>query len=444
MNVGSLVASPSRARAAEGAVSVSRGFLWVLPGYLSYMLCQWGMFVVLARCGSPEKVGQFALALATTAPIILFTMMGLRRVCATDARSMFRYADYLGLRLVTNLAALGMIALVVWTAGYGAKTVIVVLAMGLAKAIEAISDMHYGLFQRVGRIDLVARSLFIRGPLALAGLAAGFLATKDVLWGVVGMGAGWLATLLFFDWPWARRFSDVSRADADAGRASSAASPRAWGLLARLALPLGLVALLGALKASIPSLVIEKYLGVGALGFFAAVFYFYGASNRIVNGLGEAGATRLATQYADGEVDEFARLVARMLVVALAIGLAGLGVALLAGKALMIFFYGADYGSMSEILVVIMAAACAANVQTILDVAMSAARHFRIQPFLYGAGALVLLLLCGALIPSDGLRGAGIALGAASIFEMFAAAIVVGWALSRRRAARGQPAMEGS
>jgi O-antigen/teichoic acid export membrane protein len=423
------------AATAADALSVRLGFLWVLAGYAIYMLCQWGMIVALARWGSPEQVGQFALALATTAPIILFANMGLRRVYATDATSMFRFGDYVGLRLVTNVAAMGLVTLVVWTAGYSPRTVWVVLAMGLAKAVEALSDILYGLFQKRGRIDLEARSMILRGPLALAGFAAGFLATHDVVWAVIGMGAGWLAVLFLHDWPKALQFAETSRSDNG--------SARSWAILARVALPLGLVALLASLKTSIPCLVIAKHMGEGALGLFAALAYFHAASNRIVSALGEAATARLATRHAGGDHEEFMSLVARMLGVALAVGVAGLGIALVAGGPLIGLFYGAPYASASGVLAVIMAAACAANLQTVLDYAMTAARLLRIQPYLYGAGVVALFLLCAALIPSGGLRGAAVALGVASVFEMAASACVLGWVLSRGRMTRSEPALEG-
>jgi len=321
---------------------------------------------------------------------------------------------------------------------FGAATTWVVLAMGLAKAIEATSDILYGHFQKRGRIDLEARSLILRGPLALAGLAAGFLATNDVFWGVLGMGAGWLAAFLVHDWPWALRLGDDSRAVP--GRESAA---RSWAILAKLALPLGLVALLTSLRTSIPSVVIASHLGEGALGLFAALLYFHAASNRIVSALGEAATARLSSRFAEGEDEKFIYLVARMLGVALAIGLGGLAVAIMAGAPLMGLFYGARYSAEGAVLVVIMAAACAANAQTVLDYGMTSARLFRIQPFLYGSGALLLFLLCAALVPSEGLRGAGVALGITSVYELIASAGVLGWAISRGRHARSEPILGG-
>lgn len=427
------------------AMPVHRGFLWLLLGTLSYMLCQWGMVVVLARWGSPEgvEVGQFGLALAWTAPIMLFTNMGLRRVFATDTRADFRFSDYLGLRLLTNVAALGIVALVVVTIGFRAQTAGVVLAMGMAKAVEAVSDILNGIFQKHGRMDLMAGSFLLRGPLALGGLTLGFLATRDVTWGVVGMGAGWLVVCLLYDWPLASRFPGGVAFKKIGSGLFPPGSARTWGLLANLSLPLGVVALLTSLKASIPTWVIDHHMSVGAVGLFVALAYFHAASNRVVSALGEAASPKLARLFADGDQEGFVRLLARSLLAALAISGAGLAVALLFGRALIGFFYGAPFAKESGVLVALMAAVCAANLQNVLDYAMTAGRQLRIQPYLYGAGALLLCLLCSALVPAAGLRGAAFALGAGSLIEMIASAVVVGRALSRLRTDRTQPIPEG-
>ena len=420
-------------------VSVRRGFAWLMSGYVSYMLCQWVMIVVLARWGSPEHVGQFGLALATTAPIILFTSLGLRRVLATDAQVDTRFGDYLGLRLVTNVAAMGLTALVVASAGYRAETALVVLAMGVAKAIEATSDIVHGLFQRHGRIDFVARSLLVRGPLTAAGLAIGYAATGRVFWAVLGIAAGGLAVFFFYDWPRIARLQGAS-----VGGPATVPFARRYAALAALALPLGVVALLTSLKASIPSLVIAKHLGEGALGLFLALAYFHAASNRVVSALGEAATVRLASHYARGEDERFARLLGAMLLAALGIGVFGLGVAAVAGQPLLAFCYGGPYAAESGVLALIMAAVCAANLQTVLDYAMTSARCFKIQPWLYGGTAGLLFVLCVLLIPANGLAGAAQALGVASIVEIVATGAVVAWALTRARASGSTMALEGS
>ena len=440
MNISCEAALETETRAArpgDGPVSVASGFLWVLAGYTAYMACQWGMLVALARWGTVESVGQFHRALAVTAPIVLFTNLGLRRVYATDARSAFRFADYFGLRVLTGVAALLLIGAFIGIGGHPAAMAWVILAMGVAKVIESISDILHGYFQNRRRIDIGARSTLLRGPLSLAGLAAAFFLTKSVFWAVAGMAAGWLAVVLLYDVP---RAAGLRRSEP--GRGSTAGSMKAWASLARTSFPLGIVALITSLRSNIPTFVIAAHLGERWLGLFAAMVYFHAASNRVVSALGEAGTTPLAARYFAGDRASFLRLLGRMTLVTLVVGAAGVAVAALAGRPILAAFYGPDYAAESAILVAIMAAVAAANVQTILDYAMTAARYLRVQPYLYAGGAILLFLLCLALVPSHGIRGAALALGIGSAVEMLASAVIVGLAVARLPKLALRPALE--
>src|SRR5436190_1143591 len=90
-------------------MSLRSNFLWAIVGNVAYAACQWGMLVVLAKMGSAEMVGQFALALAISTPILMFTNLQLRGVQATDARGDYSFRDYLGLRLLMAAIGLGVI-----------------------------------------------------------------------------------------------------------------------------------------------------------------------------------------------------------------------------------------------------------------------------------------------------------------------------------------------
>ena len=88
------------------ALSLKANFSWTLAGNVAYAASQWAMLVVLAKLGTAEKVGQFVLGLAVTAPVMLFSSLKLRSVQATDARGDFHFGDYFALRLLcTALAA---------------------------------------------------------------------------------------------------------------------------------------------------------------------------------------------------------------------------------------------------------------------------------------------------------------------------------------------------
>jgi O-antigen/teichoic acid export membrane protein len=126
--------------------SLRRNFSWALVGNIFYSACQGGMLIVLARLGTAEMVGAFTFALAVTAPLFMFSNLQLRVVQATDAHTQFTFNDYLGLRLVSTLLALG--GLLGINLLFPSSHCAVILVIGVAKAVESISDVCAGFMQQ--------------------------------------------------------------------------------------------------------------------------------------------------------------------------------------------------------------------------------------------------------------------------------------------------------
>jgi O-antigen/teichoic acid export membrane protein len=415
--------APGKPRVPHLGVSV----FWTLSGYGVYMACQWAMLVVVARLGSTEKVGDFAIGLAVSAPVVLFTNLGLRRVQVTDASGQFRFGDYFGLRLLMNGLALAALAALAAGSGYAASAVAAILAMGLAKAVEAASDVVYGVLQQGERMDLIAGSLLLRGLAGVGGLAAGLATTGSVAVGVLYLALGWAGVFVFYDLP---RASRILAASGAAGGLRPRWSPRALSRLLWLALPLGIVTTLMSLMASIPVLFVEKHRGAGELGIYTALAYAYAASHRIASALGEAASARLARHYALGRRRPFLRVLGGLLLLAASGGALGVGVAAVAGRPLLSLLYGPVYAERADLLLGFMGVAMLADLGIVLDYTMTAMRRLRIQPFIYGGAIVVYAALCARVIPRMGLGGAVLALGIVSLLQGAVTLVIVARSLA--------------
>ena len=239
-------------------LSLQHNFSWTFAGNVVYAGCQWGMLIVLAKLGSPERVGQFALAFALTAPVIMLTNLQLRAIQATDARREYRFGHYLALRLATTALSLPVIAGI--ACRYRPETALLILAVGLAKAFESLSDVVYGLLQTHERMDRIALSMMIKGPLSLVALGLVVYLTASIAWGALALAGVWGLLLTAYDIPNGMRSLDQG----DTLRPC-------WDLpaltrLAWLALPLGIVMMLISLNTNIPRYFIEHYLGRARVG----------------------------------------------------------------------------------------------------------------------------------------------------------------------------------
>lgn len=409
---------------AAAGLSLGRNISWTLVGNVVYAASQWGMLVVLARLASPQTVGQYALALAVSAPVFMALNLQLRGVQATDAAQDFRFGDYLRLRLITTVLAL--IVLAVLIQNYAPETRLVIGLIGLAKAFEAISDVLYGRMQAQERMDVIARSTLLKGPLSLLALLLGYLWAG--LPGAAGLlAAGWLLLLLAYDLPNARRLSTPQ--DLRTG-----GRPVLWQLF-KTAVPLGLVMGLISLNTNLPRYQIEATLGEGALGIYSALAYLMVALGIVVSAVGQAASPRLARHAASGDLRGFWELLGRMLLAGLGLGLAGVLGAALVGRPVLTLMYGPTYAQDVPLFVWLMGAAAFSYLAAFMGFGMTATRRFREQVPLFALMVAVVWLLSRWLVPEYGLVGATWAVMTSFVFQVLGSALILFLAFRSRRTA---------
>jgi len=407
---------------------LSRSLSWSLAGSATYVAAQWAMLVVLAKIGTPQMVGQFALGLAVTAPVIMFSDLGLRAVQATDAVHRFRFGDYLVLRLIATTLALLAILVIVLVLGYrGEEAALTILVIGLAKAFESISDLFYGLFLQHERIDRMAKSQLLKGPISLVGLSLGVYLTDSVVGGACGLAIVW--TLLLFGYDvrnGARILKTPHRAspgpmlehagpdtEARPYRMESKLRDLAW-----LALPLGIVGLLVNLYPNIPRYFVQGYLSESELGIFATMAYTVVAGIKLVDSLAQSVGPRLAGHHAAGNEARFRMVLLKAVGIGLLFGAAGVLLTLFVGSEIMTLFYGSEYAAYPGVFLWLAVAGGIECVASFQYWTITAARRFAIQIPLYALVACTSLVACFWLVPTAGLRGAAVACAVAALVRL--------------------------
>jgi O-antigen/teichoic acid export membrane protein len=401
------------------ALTLRQNFSWTFVGNIVYAAAQWGMLVVLAKLGSPEMVGQFTLGLAITAPIILLANLQLRQIQTTDVDRKYQFGDYLGLRLICVSLAAVAILIVTLVAGYRWETSLVILVIGLSKIIESISDLFHGLFQYHERMDRIAISLMIKGPLSLLVLGIGIKITGTVLGGSIGLVVVWALVLIFYDIPNAAAIFKDSASLQRQERADILEQDRS--LLPRfklkdlrslvgLSLPLGFVMMLISLNANIPRYFIEHNLGERELGIFSALSYLMVAGNIVIGALGQSASPRLAKYYAAGNKQDFKNLFFKTIWIGALLGGISIVMAAIAGKEILTILYRPEYARYAYLFILLMVAAGIGYISSFMGYAMTSAQYFRVQMPLCLVTTGVSALCCLWLIPRQGLIGAAIAL----------------------------------
>jgi O-antigen/teichoic acid export membrane protein len=395
----------------EDGPSLGRNFIWTLSGNLIYAGCQWGMLVTLAKLGTPLMLGQFALALAITAPVFQLASLQLRTLQATDARHEYPFSEYLSLRLASTGAALVVMIAIPFVAGYRGMVMAVILIIGSAKAIESLSDLVYGLLQQHERMQQIARSMILKGTFSLAVLSGAVYLTKNLAVGALCLAAAWLLVWFCYDLRCGLRL--VARTQFRPAWNRSRLGKLLW-----LSLPMGLVLMLLSLNVNIPRYFIERLLGDRQLGIFAAMAYFIQAGGMLMNALGSILSPRLARYYAEGRSSAFRALFLKLLGVGAAAGIASILTAHYFGGFLLTLFYRAEYAQYAGVLTLLMVAGTVSYVSGALGVAVSSLRCFAGQLPVNLFSSLVGLVCSYFAIARYGLYGAALTVLAIAVASM--------------------------
>lgn len=404
-------------------MSLRKNFSWTLIGNIIYAGCQWGILIILAKLGSPEMVGKYSLGLAITAPIMLLTNLQLRGIQATDTKDLYKFGDYLGLRLITSLVAFFIVIIFVWFANYPLETTIVITIILLSKIIESISDVVYGLLQRNEYMDKISVSMILRGVLSLFGLGIVVWITKSIVFGTIALAITWFIVLVLYDLKNAVNFALLK----PLFQFSTIKK------IVKLSLPLGVVLMLGSLNTNLPRYFLEFFTDEETLGYFSAMAYLIVAGNTIINALGQSATPRLAKYFASGNIRGFKNLMFKLVGIALFVGVVGLIIALLFGKQVLTLIYQEDYAVYSDVFVIIMLSGAINYAGSFFGYGMTAARMFKIQPLIGICWLVTGLIASILLIPSYGLMGAAYTLVLSSAVQFVTKGLVIVYLLYVKR-----------
>ncbi len=420
----------------SGRRSLRANFSWTILGNSVYAASQWGQMVILAKLGTAEMLGQFSLALSLTAPVVMLTNMQLRGVQVTDVNEEHSFKDYLAVRLYSSGVAVVFAGAMSWLGGFGTSTALVIGLVAIAKAVESVSDVFYGLMQKHERLDRVSISLMIRGPVSLAALSVLLFTTGSLAWSVFGLVVTWSLVLLLYDVPMAIATHKETKAGADLSRGHRKSPEAVWGrtrriALVRSALPLGLVAVLGSLNANIPRYFVEAFQGRVDLGVFSALAYIMVAGSMAVGALGQSASPRLAQYYSVGDARTLRGLLGKMLVLGVGLGLLGVLAAIVFGDTLLRVVYTSEYVQHTTTFVWLMAAAGVAYVASVFGFSMTAARYFTVQLPILLCTVASSTLSGFLLVPRYGLEGAAITVLVSALVQALGSALVTVAALRR-------------
>ncbi len=399
-------------------MSFRKNLTWTLLGNVVYAASQWGILVILAKLSSPESVGQFALGLAITAPAFMLTRLQLRAVLATDVQGQYQFNEYFLVRVITVVFTMGMLLAILCLFGYSYELMLIIFGIGLAKSLESISDIFYGLFQKQERMDILAKSMMIKGFISLIAFGAVQYLWRELLYSVWALVFSWGIILFCYDL--LMGFRVLNESSNHNGSIIISASGykeidyrKLTGLI-KISMPMGIAMMIGSLNTNVPRYFLEYYSGAGAVGYFSAISYLMVVGAMIIGAIGQTASPRLAKYYTQ-DLNLYKKLLAKLIALSCLVGLLGIIIVGLLGEEILTILYRYDYAQYKNVLVWMTVATVISWISGMLGVGLTAARQFTMQMYISLFSLFSLFVLSAIIIPDNGIIGTAWAFFASSL-----------------------------
>lgn len=380
-------------------------------------------------------LGEYAFALAVTAPIFMLANLRLRFVLASD-HERTPFADFLKLRIILT----GLAAVVAITIGFAVTTSIaafgVVLAITAFKIAEAIGDIGLGLFQAREKMPLVARASWLLTAAILTVFSGTLIVSESLIHACFAMAGARVAVLIWYEMPrWrgveAERSIDHVIAVSPVAVWRAAPNARVLALFRR-AWPLGGSAVLDSLNTNIPRYFVAAIAGTAGLGAFAAMTTFSQATFLLVNSVAQMRLPALARAAASRQKFDFWRELRGQGLAGLVIGAGGIAVIWLGGGYILRIVFGESFLGELDAFIPIMLGGLGAVLALLATYALTALGDYRLQIFGYLACTIATILFCGSVARGSGLVEIALGVAKAQLIHVAIGGLLV-LALARRR-----------
>lgn len=385
-------------------LTLRRSFSWMFISTVLSSVLRWGMLIFLVKIGEAKMVGVWTLAQAICLPVFFLTGLNLESALMTDTRREFPLGQCFGLRLMSSVVMIAIIAVTAWAQLRDDWfTFSCVLLFGLGTAIQSFEAIVLAVAVQNECADVNARSQVITSAGSLVAMAVLLWLTRNLLIVMVGIMVVRLAALLLYDLPVVRSVDRQFHPN-QAGQFAPQLSRRGFRL-AWVALPLGIAVATLAYANNMPVYFLKHYYGTEMTGYYGGLNSFIFALNIFLVPLFSATGPRLNRDFHENR-RRFVGLLLKVSAVFLVGGVLVLAVLAFIAPWLLRVLLRAEYAAYSREFMILMAMGPLYVICQFLGFAMQAARGFWLLLMSQAVVLIASAITSWALVPSYGLWGA--------------------------------------
>ena len=132
-------------------------------GNIMYFIALWLLMVISTKFMGYEAAGAITLAMTVGNMIATVQFYGVRSFQSSDIMFQYTPNDYIYARVITVVIGLLICVSFCFWMDYPSNLSLTIFLFMIIKSSESFSDALFGDFQRLGRLEIVGYSMFLRG-----------------------------------------------------------------------------------------------------------------------------------------------------------------------------------------------------------------------------------------------------------------------------------------
>lgn len=154
-------------KGSDQRVKSNRDFLWNAVGMSANSLNSLFFLIIVKRISGTADAGIFSFCFANAMVFYTIALYGVRAYQVTDVNKQRSNGDYISARIVTCIGSLAIAMIFAFANRYDPYKFSVLMLLVIAKILESLSDVYYGIMQINSRLDIAGKANFIKSALGL-------------------------------------------------------------------------------------------------------------------------------------------------------------------------------------------------------------------------------------------------------------------------------------
>jgi len=365
------------------------------------------LLIVITRLNGIGDSGTFSYAFSIALIFFSFGVWGGRTFQVSDIKHEFSHHSYIMVRVILAIFMLGGAIIFSLINGYDIIKTSTIVMLVLFKVVESVADSIHGILQVHNRLFIVGKSLLYKAVCGFVGFVLVDVLTHNILLSCLAIVIANILLVIFYDIRIARNVEDLKIKTTQIKRHASSAL-----VIIRRTSPVFAVSFLAVFSLNIPRYFIDRYES-DQIGYFGIIAMPITLIVLLMSFVLQPNVVQLSWLYSQAKYLEFKKIVTRLVLVTLGVGVLILLAAFLLGVPVLHLVFGVSFANYKAALLLMIAGGIASALGTVFINVLIIMRHFKAQFYTLLFTNVVLALVSASVVKAHGLLG-GVSLFAAA------------------------------